>query len=79
MFFVTCPLKAGKENGFYCIIANDGEIIQANKTLSGASIPLLGFTHPDAVFSPQHTKEQLQFFDCDAVTGHDSQHVHQEV
>lgn len=58
-------------------------IIEANvspaKTLSSSNSPLLGFTHPDAVFSPQHTEEQLQFFDCDAVTGHDSQHVHQEV
>lgn len=36
-------------------------------------------TYPDAVFSPQHTEEQLQLLDCDAVAGHDSQHVHQEV
>lgn len=36
-------------------------------------------TYPDAVFAPQHTKEQLQLLDCDAVAGHDSQHVHQKV
>lgn len=41
--------------------------------------PLAGFTHPDAVFSSQHAEEQLQLFDRDAVTGHDAQHVHQEV
>ena len=34
------------------------------------------FAHPDAVVSPQHTEEQLQLLDCDAVTGHDPQHVH---
>ena len=36
-------------------------------------------TYPDAIVSPQHTEKQLQLFDCDAVAGHDTQHVHQKV
>lgn len=47
--------------------------------LNLCSPPSEVFTHPDAAVSPQHTEEQLQLLDCDAVTGHDPQHVHQEV
>lgn len=43
------------------------------------SFHLFSGTYPQSSFSSQHAEEQFEFFDGDAVTGQNSQHVHQKV
>lgn len=39
----------------------------------------VSFTHPYAIISSQHAKQQLQLFYSDTVAGQHPQHIHQKI